>query len=178
MNIFQSIFQKVHKKYPPIGWSCIFFRASWDGWPQASSADAAKVLQHVFLSLSSNRDLCVTNTLPSAHHDLLTKAMVRCNCTLGILHLWLQYRPVDRKLSINFLVDPSRRQVGHPWNRILAYITHTTTNKATHQHYKSSLLLPLRWKKIYNKVTWIIIDCDECSTYWQNHFDFMWISKS
>jgi len=30
-----------------------------------------------------------------------------------ILYLWLYYRPVDRELSRNFLVDPSRRQVGH-----------------------------------------------------------------
>jgi len=30
-NIFQSIFQKVHKNYLSIGWSCIFFGASCDG---------------------------------------------------------------------------------------------------------------------------------------------------
>jgi len=32
-----------------------------------------------------------------------------------ILYLWLYYRLVDRELSRNFLVDPSRRLVGHPW---------------------------------------------------------------
>jgi len=32
-----------------------------------------------------------------------------------ILYLWLYYRLVDRELSTNFLVDPSRRQVDHPW---------------------------------------------------------------
>jgi len=31
-----------------------------------------------------------------------------------IFYLWLYHRPVDRELSRNFLVDPSRRQVGHP----------------------------------------------------------------
>jgi len=31
-----------------------------------------------------------------------------------ILYLWLYYRPVDRKLFRNLLVDPSRRQVGPP----------------------------------------------------------------
>ena len=44
-NIFQSIFQKVHKNYPSVGWSRIFFGASCDGWPQATWADAAKTLQ-------------------------------------------------------------------------------------------------------------------------------------
>jgi len=32
-NIFQPIFQKVRKNYPPIGWSRILFGASCDGWP-------------------------------------------------------------------------------------------------------------------------------------------------
>jgi len=32
-----------------------------------------------------------------------------------IFYLWLYYRPVDRELSRNFLVDPNRRQVGHCW---------------------------------------------------------------
>jgi len=31
-----------------------------------------------------------------------------------LLYLWLYYRPVDRELLRNFLVDPSRRQVGRP----------------------------------------------------------------
>jgi len=39
-----------------------------------------------------------------------------------------------------------------------------TTNKAAYQQYKSCLLLPLCWKKIYDKVTRITIDCDERST--------------
>jgi len=33
-----------------------------------------------------------------------------------ILYLWLYNRLVDRELSKNFLVDPSQRQVGHPWS--------------------------------------------------------------
>jgi len=32
----------------------------------------------------------------------------------------VQYQLVDRKLSRNFLLDPSRRQVGHPWFKALA----------------------------------------------------------
>jgi len=32
----------------------------------------------------------------------------------NILYLWLYYWAVDRELSRNFLVDPSRRQGGHP----------------------------------------------------------------
>jgi len=51
----------------------------------------------------------------------------------------------------------------------------STTNKAAYQQYKSSLLRPLRRKKIYDKVTRMIIDCDKWRTYWQNHFDFLWI---
>ena len=35
------------------------------------------------------------------------------------------------------------------------------------------LTFPLRRNKIYDKVARIIIDCDECSTYWQNNFDFL-----
>jgi len=31
--------------------------------------------------------------------------------------LWLYYRPVDRELARNFLVDPTQRQVGHLWIR-------------------------------------------------------------
>ena len=31
---------------------------------------------------------------------------------------------------------------------------------------------------MYDEVTRVIIDCDECSTYWQNHFDFLWMQKS
>jgi len=42
----------------------------------------------------------------------------------GILYLWLYYWLVDRELSRHFPDDPSRRQVGHPWNRLLAYNTH------------------------------------------------------
>jgi len=33
-----------------------------------------------------------------------------------ILYLWFYYRPVDRELSRNCPVDPSRRQVGHHWD--------------------------------------------------------------
>jgi len=33
-----------------------------------------------FLLLHGNHDLCVTNTLPSVHHDSLTKAMVGLHC--------------------------------------------------------------------------------------------------
>jgi len=32
-NTFQSKFQKVHKNYPSIGWSRIFFGASCNDWP-------------------------------------------------------------------------------------------------------------------------------------------------
>ena len=70
----------------------------------------------------------------------LTKAMVAYTvfvhviCNLGILYLWLYYRPVDRELSRNFLVDPSRRQVGHPWNRLLSYTAHRYAT----QHNKQS----------------------------------------
>ena len=100
-NIFQSIFQKVHKKYPSVGWSRIFFGAYCSG-----------------RLLRDNHDLGVTDTLPSVY---ASKAMVHCICTcdtqLWHLYLWLYYRPVERKLPRNLLVDPSRRHVGHPWNR-------------------------------------------------------------
>jgi len=100
----------------------------------------------------------------------------------GIVNLWLYYRSVNLELSRKFLVDPSRGQVGHPWNNRPAYISlHntriimplSTINKAAYQHYKSRLLLPLPRKKLYDKVTRIIVDCDECSIYWQKNIDFL-----
>ena len=59
-------------------------------------------------------------------HHLLRRwytvfAHVILNC--GILYLWLCYQSVDRKLSRNFLVDPSQRQVCHPLNRLLSVCT-------------------------------------------------------
>ena len=81
MNSFQSIIQKVHENYLSIGLWRIFFGASCDGWPQASSADAAKVLWYVFLLLHANRgDLRVTDTLPSVCASL-SETMVHCICT-------------------------------------------------------------------------------------------------
>jgi len=41
-----------------------------------------------------------------------------------ILYLWLYNRLVDRELSKNFLVDPSQRQVGHPWPTARAGFTY------------------------------------------------------
>jgi len=35
-----------------------------------------------------------------------------------ILYLQFYYRSIDRELPRNFLVDPSRRQVDHPWARL------------------------------------------------------------
>ena len=40
-----------------------------------------------------------------------------------ILYLWLYYRLVDCELSRNFLVDPSQRQVSHPFTTELQTIT-------------------------------------------------------
>ena len=54
--MFQSIFQKVHKNYPSVGWSRIFFGASCNDWLSASSADATKALQYVFVLLRGNHD--------------------------------------------------------------------------------------------------------------------------
>jgi len=100
----------------------------------------------------------------------------------GILYLWLYYRQVDHKLSRNFLVNPSWRQVGHPCNRRLAHTAHTFAtqhkiHKAAYQQYKSSLLFPVHQKNIYDKVTRIIIDCDVCSTFWQSFSFFVTIRK-
>jgi len=107
--------------------------------------------------LYGNHDFGVTDTLSSVCASL-TKAMVglHCICTcdrllnFDILYLLLYYRPFGRNLSRIFLVDPSRRQVGHPWNRLLAFTAHTHAtqhNKAAYQHYMNTLLLPLHQKK-------------------------------
>jgi len=68
-----------------------------------------------------HHNLCVTDTLPTVHHLRRRWYAEHGVCTailnFGILYLWLYYRPFDRKLAKTFLVDPSRRQVGHPWYR-------------------------------------------------------------
>ena len=64
-----------------------------------------------------------------------------CICICSQLwHLWLYYRLVNRELSRNFLVDPSRRHVGYPWNRLLV-VAYTTL---THIRHKP---MPLRINK-------------------------------
>jgi len=63
---------------------------------------------------------------------------------------------------------------------ILAYITptyHQATLSAqqTKQHtsnIRAVYYFPLRQKKKFDKVTRIIIHCEECNTYRQNYFDF------
>ena len=108
--------------------SRIFFGAYCSGWPYASSGDYL---------LRDNHDLGVTDTFLSV---CASKVMVHCIGTCDtqlwhmILYLWFSYQPVDHELSRNLLVDHSRRQVGHPWNRLLAYTTHTYAN----QHNKQS----------------------------------------
>jgi len=46
-------------------------------------------------------------------------------------------------------------------------------NKAAYQ--QEQLTTFTSPENIYDEVTRIIIDCDGCSTYWQNNFDFLWI---
>jgi len=62
---------------------------------------------------------------------------------------------------------------------MLAYTTHTyatgvsTTKQSSMPTIKELLTTSTSPENIYDEVTWIIIDCDECSTYWQNHFHFL-----
>jgi len=83
-------------------------------------ADSAKVLWYVFLLLLDNHDLGVTDPLPSVCESL-TMAMVhifaREILNFGILYLWLYYQPVNHELARKFLVDHSRREIGHPWHK-------------------------------------------------------------
>jgi len=60
----------------------------------------------------------------------ITQAMVHSDSALHV-QTWYStlafcicdyYQLVDRELPRSFLVDPSRRQVGHPWNRLSGYI--------------------------------------------------------
>jgi len=69
----------------------------------------------VAIKIVMEQTLC----LLSVHHLLRRwyTAFAHVILNIGILYLWLYYQLVDRELSRNFLVDPSRRQVGHPWNR-------------------------------------------------------------
>ena len=91
------------------------------------------------------------------------------------------YQLADRELPRNFLVDTNRRQVGHPWNKLfnphnthidIIIICHSAQQSSITRNIRAVYFFHLGRKKIYDKVTRIIIDCDECSTYWQNHFDF------
>jgi len=66
--------------------------------------------------LHNNNDLGTTDTLPCVHH-LLRRWYIVFACAIlnfGILYLRLYHRPVDHELARNFLVNPSRRQVGPP----------------------------------------------------------------
>ena len=131
-NIFQWIFQKVHKNYPSVGWSRIF--------------------------LYSLVPIVV------ADHRLATQIIVwqswfRCNRLFALfcpcikddgalyLHMWYSTLAYDgvfvtllltgrsRVINISSLVDPSRIEVGHPWNRPLAYTTHSCHSaQQTKQH--------------------------------------------
>jgi len=74
------------------------------------------------------------------------------------------------------------KEVVFPWNILIrlhnTHICHSAQQTKQHTstaalQYKSSLLLPLRGKKTYNKITRIIVDCDECSTNWQKDFDIV-----
>ena len=66
--------------------------------------------------------------------------------------MWLCYRPVDREISRNFLVDPSQRQVGHPW--------YTPSKSQTGQIFKSC------WNKAHSflKVPGLESDITWCQT--------------
>ena len=54
--------------------------------------------------------------------------------------------------------------------------THTPLSTTKQSSVPEQLTTSTSPENIYDEVTWIIIiDCDESSTYWQNHFDFLWI---
>jgi len=88
-NIFQSIFQKVHKNYPSIGWSrsviIIWCLLQW-----LTIGQLGRLLRDNY-----DLGLGVTDTLPSV---CASKAMVHCICTCDtqlwhmILYFWLYYQ--------------------------------------------------------------------------------------
>ena len=97
----------------------------------------------------------------------LTKAMVHCICTYDT-QLWhfafVTLLPTSWSRVINRFSSRSYlKTIWPPMNdeRLLAYTTHTHATQhnkqIAYQHYKSSLLLPLRRNKIYDKVTRIIM---------------------
>jgi len=181
-NIFQLIFQKVHKIihqlvghiYSLVPLAMADHRLARQMWQRYCN---------MFFIIAWNHDLCVTDTLPSVHHLLRRWYTVFAHMILNfsILRLWLYYRPADRELSRNFQVDPSRRQVGHPWNRLLVYTTHTYESaQQTKQHtsnIRAAYYFHFAGKKFAINCTRITTDCNECSTYkiilffceYQNH---------
>jgi len=114
-NTFQSIFQKVHTNYPSIGWSHVLLVPFAMADHRLARQMPRRCLWYVFLLLRDNHDL-KTLCLLSVHHLLRRwyTVFARAILNFGILYLWLLCRLVDRELARNFLVDPSRRQVGHP----------------------------------------------------------------
>jgi len=97
-NIFQSIFQKVHKNYPSIGWSCIFFGVSCDGWPQASLADAANVYVFLYYVI---RFICNTFLYLHGYHDL---GVTDTYCHLFVHHLLRRWYTAFAHVILNFSI--------------------------------------------------------------------------
>ena len=56
-----------------------------------------------------------------------------------IFYLCLSYRPVDRELSRNFLVDPSRRQAGNPWLARIVWLHRNIQAMALYSFQKSTI---------------------------------------
>jgi len=112
--------------------------------------------------------------------------MVHCICTCDtqLCHLGIYGVIADRSIAscqeIFQSIPVEDKEVCLPWKKLIGlhntHICHSAqqikqqTSTAALQ-YKSSLLLPLRGKKTYNEITQTIVDCDECSTYWQKAFD-------
>jgi len=48
-----------------------------------------------------------------------------------------------------------------------------TTKQSSIPAIQEQLTISTSAENICDEVTRIIIDCDECSTHWQHHFDFL-----
>jgi len=124
--------------------------------------------------LRGNHDLAETDTLPSV---FASKAMVHCICLYSSLAYCICDFITDRSIAnyqeIFESIRVEDKLATHDINYYptqYAYMPLSTTNiQSSTPAIQEQLTTSPERKNIYDKVTRIIIDCDECGTYWQNH---------
>ena len=134
----------------------LFVQGAWNG----ISDRKQPLLPHNTDAPSVNHLLSVNHSLLSVSHLLRWWYIVFACAILnfGILHLWLYFRPVNCELARNFLVDPSWRQVGHPWCM------------KSHEVHASCLVLFFVKSKHVAIASWIEFNCIKAKWFYLGEF--------